>query len=152
VDFFADRNLGRYDFPGFLREAGLTVHAHDDHFAQDAPDTEWLPDVAARGWIVLSADRVISRDPLELATVMLSGAAMFYLVGGSATAEDLARNFVNTLGRVTEFVAEHAPPHIAKVYRPSPLSDIARGLPGIVKLKMDYPLWLASRRSLGFRP
>jgi hypothetical protein len=41
---------------------------------------------------------------------------------------------------------------VAKVYRPSPLSDIARGVPGSVKLQMDYAGWLASHRSIGFRP
>jgi hypothetical protein len=103
VEFFADRNLGRYDFPGQLRAAGLVVHAHDDHFAQDEPDTEWLPKAAARGWLVLSADRVITRDPFELAAVILSGAAMFCLVGGMAKAEELARNFVNTHARIAAF-------------------------------------------------
>jgi hypothetical protein len=152
VEFFADRNLGRYDFPETLRAAGLTIHAHDDHFAQDAPDTAWLPSVAARGWVVLSADRVISRDPFELAAVMLSGAAMFYLVGGAARAEELARNFVNTLEKVTDFIERNPAPYIAKIYRPSPLSDIERGVPGSVRLLMDYSGWLASRKSIGFRP
>jgi len=152
VEFFADRNLGRYDFPEYLRSAGLTVHIHDDHFAQNEPDTTWLPEVAARGWLVLSADRVITRDPFELAAVMLSGAGMFCLVGGMAKAEELARNFVNTRGRIAEFIAGNRPPYVAKVYRPSPLTDIDRGVPGSVKLQMDYAGWLASRRSLGFRP
>ena len=152
MEFFADRNLGRYDFPGRLRAAGITVHIHDDHFAQDEPDTSWLPQVAERGWLVLSADRVITRNPFELAAVMLSGVGMFCLVGGMAKAEELARNFVNTLPRVAEFVAGNRPAYVAKVYRPSPLGGIDRGVPGTVKLQMDYAAWRASRRSLGFRP
>jgi hypothetical protein len=152
MEFFADRNLGRYDFPGRLRAAGITVHIHDDHFAQDEPDTSWLPEVAARGWLVLSADRVIARNPFELAAVMLAGAGMFCLVGGMTKAEELARNFVNTQPRIAAFISSTVPPYVAKVYRPSPLSDIDRGVPGSVKLQMDHAGWLASRRSLGFRP
>lgn len=152
MEFFADRNLGRYDFPEYLRRSGLVVHAHDDHFAQDAPDTEWLPQVAGRGWIVLSADRVITRDPVELAAVMLSGVAMFCLVGGMAKAEDLAQNFVNTRDSIATFLEANPPPFVAKVYRPSPLAAISRGVPGQVKRVMNYAEWLMSRRSEGFRP
>lgn len=152
MEFFADRNLGRYDFPAILHEAGIVVHTHDDLFPQNARDVQWLPAVAARGWIVLSADRDILRDRFELASVMLSGAAMLCLMGGDAKTSDLARNFVNTFERITEFMAEHATPFVAKVYRPSPVSDIARGVPGSVALAMDYDGWLASRRSIGFRP
>jgi hypothetical protein len=152
VEFFADRNLGRYDFPATLREAGIVVHAHDDHFPPASRDVEWLQRVAARGWIVLSADRDILRDRFELAAVMTSQAAMLCLLGGDAKTSDLARNFVNTYPKIAEFVAAHTPPYVAKVYRPSPVSDVVRGVPGSLALAMDYACWLASRRSLGFRP
>lgn len=47
--FFVARSLGRGLVVAALREAGVTVHAHDDHFAQDTPDAEWLVKVGARG-------------------------------------------------------------------------------------------------------
>lgn len=88
MDFFADRNLGRYNFPDELRAAGIVVHVHEDHFARDAPDDQWLPEVARRGWVVLSADKHIMRNPLELDAVMLSRAVLLVLVGGDmSTAE-----------------------------------------------------------------
>jgi PIN like domain len=147
VEFFADRNLGRYTFPGLLREAGVTVHVHADHFRPDAPDTEWLPEAARRGWVVLSPDRHIMRNVLELDAVMLSGAVLLVLVGGSLRAADLARNFVNTLPRIEDFLASHPAPLVAKVYRPSPPSDIERGRPGSVKLAISRAEWERRRRS-----
>lgn len=30
---------------------------HRDHFPEDAADVEWLPEVAARGWVILSKDQ-----------------------------------------------------------------------------------------------
>ena len=59
MEFFADRDLGRYEFPGALRSAGIVVHAHADHFPQRTPDFEWLPLATAKGWIVLTNDRKI---------------------------------------------------------------------------------------------
>lgn len=147
--FFADRNLGRYER---LRAGGVDIRAHDDHFPQNAPDDVWIPGVAEHGWIILSPDQHIQRNAAELAAVMLSGAAMLCLIGGHEKTADLAANFLNTRAKIDQFVTATPAPYIAKVYRPSPVSDIARGLPGSIKLAMDYPAWLVSRKSLGFRP
>ena len=42
-----------------LRAAGLYVEVHDDHFAQDAPDSEWLAAVGRNNWIVITRDERI---------------------------------------------------------------------------------------------
>ena len=61
--FFIDRCLGKYDVPSAVSTAllhGETMQIHDDLLAQDTDDEEWLPMVAARGWVVLSKDPAIS--------------------------------------------------------------------------------------------
>lgn len=73
-------------------------------------------------------------------------------VGGDTKTVDLARNFVNTTAKIEVFIAAQSPPFIAKVYRPSPVSAVARGMPGSVQLQMDYAGWLKSRKSIGYRP
>ena len=84
--YFTDRDLGRRIFPGLLKEAGLRVEIHDDHFEPDAHDVDWLPEVAARGWVVLSNDQKILRRPLEREAVRRSGAALLVLIGGRSPA------------------------------------------------------------------
>ncbi len=66
VVFFTDRDLG-LQFPGILRDAGLAVERHTDHFAHDCEDNEWLREVAARGWVALTHDARIRYKPNELA-------------------------------------------------------------------------------------
>ena len=44
---------------GILRAADLKVEVHDDHFAQDAPDPEWLAAVGKNNWIVITRDERI---------------------------------------------------------------------------------------------
>lgn len=141
MEFFTDRDLGGHVFPGILREAGIAVHRHADHFRPDAPDTEWLPMVAERGWIILSNDRAILRRPLERDAVMQSGACLLVLIGGDAPAAQLARNFVNTLPQVQRLLAQTPPPFIAKVYRPSPVSAVESGTPGTVEVKLTVARW-----------
>ncbi len=57
-----------------LREVGETVEIHDDHFAPDAKDEDWLTEVGSRAWIVLTKDdriryRVTERTALASARV-----------------------------------------------------------------------------------
>lgn len=141
MEFFADRDLGRYEFPGSLRSAGLVVHAHADHFEQRTPDAEWLPHVAAKGWIVLTNDRKIRSRALEVHAVMTSGARVLALIGGSLPAAELARNFLNTHQKVVAFVAAHPAPWIARLYRPTPVEGVAQGRPGSIKLIVTLDEW-----------
>lgn len=71
--FFADRNLGR-KFVDILRENGFRVEHLDDHFPQNTPDTEWIPVVASKGWIILTNDKRIARDEAEIEAHMLADA------------------------------------------------------------------------------
>ena len=59
------------------------MEIHDDHFAPDTPDTVWLAEVGARGWVVLTKDSRIRRHPLELQALLatdLTGEAMARLL------------------------------------------------------------------------
>ena len=52
--FFIDRCMGKSKIAVPLREAGIRVELHDDHFAQDAQDDPWLPVVGRKGWYVIT--------------------------------------------------------------------------------------------------
>jgi hypothetical protein len=78
---------------------------------------------------------------VELRAVMTSGARVLALVGGSLTAAELARNFINSVARVEEFVAEHPGPWIARLYRPSPVEGVTLGRPGSIKMITTLDDW-----------
>lgn len=101
-----------------MRAAGVTLHLHQEHFAQAAEDTEWMPSVAARGWIIVSPDIRISRARLGVEAIMTSGARVFCLSGGHCTAAEQAANFLRCLSQIRQVVLR-TPPFIAKVYLPN---------------------------------
>lgn len=70
--FFTDRNLGR-KFPSILRDAGLHVEEHDDHFGPPTPDVEWSAAVASRNWIAVSRDARIRYKANEQHAVFAAG-------------------------------------------------------------------------------
>jgi len=134
--FFTDRNLGK-NFPATLRTAGLNVERHDDHFAPDCPDEEWLRMIGKRGWIAITHDGRIRYKPNELAAVMRHRVALLVVIG-NAPFPELARAFVATKPRILHFVEQYAPPYIAKVYRPS-ISDLADNTPSLGRVELWYP-------------
>jgi hypothetical protein len=115
VIFFTDRNLG-HRFPSILREAGLSVEHHDNHFGENTKDEEWLEVVGARGWIAITRDARIRYKPNECAAVVRHRVALLVLIG-TAPFNELAESFVASRGRIERFVQSHSPPYIAKVYR-----------------------------------
>lgn len=145
MEFFADRNLGK-EFPLRLRAAGLVVHMHDEHFAQDADDEEWAPFVTERGWIGLSRDRRIRSTVVEYDAVMFAGGRLLVMTGGSMKTDLLAMNFLNTLPRIERVVQTQAAPFIAMLYRPSPLESILTGSPGSLKVVLTVSEWERKRR------
>lgn len=117
IVFFTDRDLGK-QFPGILREAGLVVERHDDHFAHNTPDEVWLAEMSRRGWIAITHNKRIRYTPNELAAIIKHRVALLVVIGRPPMA-DLARAFVATFALIQQFVSRHQPPYIAKVYRPS---------------------------------
>jgi len=138
--FFTDRDLGTR-FPNILADAGLSVRRHGDLFPPDCPDDIWLKAIAREGWIAISHDTRIRYKPNELAAVVRHGVRLLVVIG-KAPFPQLAKHFVATAPKITEFVESHTAPWIAKVYRPSP-ADLVENpeAPGSISL------WYPSKKS-----
>jgi hypothetical protein len=133
-----------------LRAAGLTVEPHNKHFGPRTPDEEWLTRCGECGWIALAKDDRIRYSPLAKQRIMDGGVRLFVLIGRWPHGQ-LARNFVNTLGRVTALIRDQEEPFIARVYMaPDPVRS--RGGSGEVKLYLTRSEWLAQLAARGQSP
>ena len=134
--FFTDRDLGTR-FPAILDDAGLTVRRHRDHFAPDCPDEVWLEAVGSNRWIAVSHDTRIRYKPNELAAVVRHNVRLLVVIG-KAPFPQLAKRFVATAPKITEFVEQHSPPWIAKVYRPS-ATELSKNRDATGSVLLWYP-------------
>ena len=89
---------------------------HDDCFPQNTPDTEWLPQVGERGWLVITLDLRIRYNPLEKLALTRSGVGAFIIVGKNLSGVLLAACIERALPKMKEFAQRHPRPFIAKVY------------------------------------
>jgi predicted nuclease of predicted toxin-antitoxin system len=117
ITFFIDRCLGSKKVAVALREAGLTVEIHEDHFAPDALDVEWLPQVGEREWVVLTKDANISRRTLEKMAVARAEIRLFILASQNLASLEMINILVQAIEPMKNLVYNHPAPFIAKIYR-----------------------------------
>lgn len=117
LTFLVDRSLGRKIVVGALREAGERVEALDDHFPQNAPDTEWLLEAGNRHWIVLSKDLAIRRNAYERELLLGAGVRAFILARQDLSGQEMAKLFVDSLSAMRRRIARDAAPFIYGISR-----------------------------------
>jgi hypothetical protein len=126
LTYFVDRALGRR-LVTELRAAGLTVEAHDDHFAQDTEDVDLFPVVGAHGWVFLTKDKAIKKRDNELTALLEAGLATFILSSGNLKAEEMAEAFTRAKARMERTVRKTSRPFIAKVHRDGSVEVVLEG-------------------------
>jgi predicted nuclease of predicted toxin-antitoxin system len=112
--FFIDWCFGK-TVVNALRAAGALIEHHGDHFEQNAPDTEWLPVVGDRGWVVLTKDKAIAKNQLELMAIARAEVKVFILTSGNLARQDMADILVDVLEKLKKFSQGNQAPFIAKV-------------------------------------
>ena len=117
VTFFIDRCLGNKLIVETLRGAGLTVEIHDDHFGKNAPDVDWIPEIGARGWVILTKDARIGKNRIERLAVADARVRMFTLASQSLSGTDMADIFLKAIPELKKFIYGNPAPFIAKVYQ-----------------------------------
>ncbi|MBA2433666.1 MAG: hypothetical protein M3480_07170 [Verrucomicrobiota bacterium] len=101
-----------------LRAAGLKVLVHDDHFAQNATDQEWLTAAGKSNWIVITRDERIRYRTAERQALRRAKVRAFLLAAqGDLRAETLAETLLRALPKIIEIVGKTQPPFIAKIWR-----------------------------------
>ncbi len=118
LTYFLDRALGK-SVGIALQAIGKQVEFHNDHFAPDSPDTEWLPIISQRGWIVLTKDENIGRNILEVQAIADNKARVFILVSGNLSTQGMINIFVDAIEKIEKIVKGNSAPFIAKVYKDS---------------------------------
>ena len=117
ITFFIDRCLGNKLIVETLRGAGLTVEIHDDHFSKNAPDFDWISEIGARGWVILTKDARIGKNQIERLAVADARVRMFVLVSQNLSGAEMANIFVTAIPTMEKFAAHNLAPFIAKIDR-----------------------------------
>lgn len=109
-----------------LREEGHVAHVHGDTFESGTPDVEWLPEVGARGWILITKDKHIRKRELELRALRGERVKTFVLTGSTLRGQDQARVLREALPAMVRLLGRRAEAFVARVTAGSNVQVIER--------------------------
>jgi hypothetical protein len=126
--FFLDRCLGAHVLPDLLRDAGMHVRTMQDKgFPPDVEDTAWIPVIAERGWAILTKDKNIRRDSLELRVVLATGAFYFTLGKADRSAREMGEIILHHRATIERLIVHREPPVVAQINATEVLMRAAGG-------------------------
>ena len=111
--FFLDRASDSTTLSNALCGIGAHVERHRDHFADNESDKVWLPEVASKGWIIISQNQF---NELERLALRLAGGRAFLIVHGNIKAREEATMVVAALPKILRILKANPPPFIARIY------------------------------------
>ncbi|MDP3072719.1 MAG: hypothetical protein Q8N18_20660 [Opitutaceae bacterium] len=113
---FIDRNSGGRLFKALIERAGIEVHLHDDHFSHKTEDPDWLAQLGESGWLLVSGDNDVTRQPLFLHQLSHSKAHVFVMLAlNGACPEGKAGCIAQAHARMCELAARTAPPALWRI-------------------------------------
>jgi PIN like domain len=112
--FFLDRASESKTLRKALQAIGARVEIHREFYQPDADDQLWLPEVAAKGWVIISQDQF---NELEREAIRNAGGRAFLVVHGSATGEEQAAIVTGAMRRMLRMLKAVPAPFIARIYR-----------------------------------
>lgn len=105
---------------------GLPVEIHDTYYSQFTADDVWLPEVGAKGWVVLTQDPRFLHNESEKQALVANNVACFVFVVDKLTRWEKLRVIARVWDRLEQIVAAETPPYI---YRVTKSGDIKRLYP-----------------------
>jgi|SRR6266508_3754265 len=114
---FIDRSIPK-GVADALKTVREDVRWLEDEFNHDAKETEWLPEIGRRGWLVITRDKRIRSRPGERQTLLDAGVGCFILTQKqSLTRWDYLKLLTRALDEMERIFAETERPFVFGVSR-----------------------------------
>jgi hypothetical protein len=97
------------------------IELHSKYFPSDEKDHNWIPVVAARGWLILSCDKRIKSwradDGVNRRAAVESAAKMFFMGRGGRPLADYAYDIGSARVAILRMAKKNRGPFFAKIHR-----------------------------------
>ena len=116
MKFFFDTNLSQHMAKG-MSAFGENVTHLKDHFTEDTEDSVWLEFIGINSFILITRDKNLRKNPLEIQTIRKFKVGAFFLGGKNLTKWHLIQQLVRSWPRIKEFSRKTQKPFIYLVNR-----------------------------------
>ncbi len=94
---------------------GEQIHVLDSLFPPETHDDVWIPDIGARGWVILTKDKAIQRRPNEIAALLAASTAVFVFSAGNVLGERIGLSLAVALPGIRKAVRRFTVPMLGRV-------------------------------------
>ena len=112
--FFIDNNLSKQLANG-MKAFGEEVEHLQDHFPQDAPDTEWLEYIGDNEFFLVTRDDAIRKNPAEIEAFKKYKVGAFFLGGKNRSRCELIQQLVRNWQRIKYLASSTKKPFALRV-------------------------------------
>ena len=98
-----------------LAKNGVPFVRHLDLFPRGTPDEKWLPDVGKNGWILLTADKQLRYNLLEMRALRQYKVRTFTFASGNLSGQQMAERLVTGLPKMRRLCRRVNPTFIAVI-------------------------------------
>jgi hypothetical protein len=98
-----------------LHQRGRLVHMHKEMFPDRTPDRIWIPEVASRGWIIVTRDRRLQTRHIEWMALLRAKARVLWFKGDRASNVEITEGLLAALPKIDQLASALAAPYIIKV-------------------------------------
>jgi len=119
IIYWVDRCLGTEVVPTALRDHGANIRTYDDLYPDDpkVSDETWIPEVASRGWVILTKDKNIRRAAAEIQALRNARARYVCLSSSNMRGDEQAACLVSHWKTIQSVVMTKPVPLIVSVTR-----------------------------------
>jgi hypothetical protein len=118
--FFLDRTHGRKTFPNLLRRVGLSLVAlHEHGFAAETQDDVWIEECGKQGWVILSGDKGLEKNPINRAAIISAACKVFIFTDNNSKAEEWAAAVIMGRGQIGRIIEKNNGPFYVHIGRES---------------------------------
>ena len=91
------------------------VRVHDEYFKRDEADDVWLASCGQRGWIAITPDRRILKDPISMRAIGENNGRVFFLPQNNKNPQIWAPILVQNWAAIRRVLLNHKPPFVGRV-------------------------------------
>jgi PIN like domain len=98
-----------------LEQMGVQYEKHGSRFSAGAPDSQWLPFVGEKHYALLTVDRKIRYNRLEIGSIIKYGVKAFVYTSGNFGGPLMGQILLKSTGRMKRIFKKNDPPFIATI-------------------------------------
>jgi PIN like domain len=100
-----------------LSRLGVKHERHLSHFPRGTPDEAWLPKVGQEKWALLTADKRIRYNFLEMKALAEHHVMEFVFASGNLSGDEMGEALERALPKMIRLARRQSPPFVAAITR-----------------------------------